>query len=86
MSETMRVALVDDDDDLRRATAQTLALAGFAVDAFAGAEAALAAIGADWPGVVVTDIRMPVIDGITLFERLHAREPNLMKIILTPRI
>ena len=83
MSETMRVALVDDDDDLRRATAQTLALAGFAVDAFAGAEAALAAIGADWPGVVVTDIRMPVIDGITLFERLHARDPALPVIFIT---
>ncbi|HZU64459.1 MAG TPA: response regulator, partial [Novosphingobium sp.] len=77
MTQTTRIALVDDDDDLRAAAAQTLALAGFTVDPLAGAEAALAAVGPDYPGIVVTDIRMPVVDGITLFHRLRAADGEL---------
>jgi two-component system C4-dicarboxylate transport response regulator DctD len=79
----MLVALVDDDDDLRHATAQTLSLAGMRVESFAGAQEALDAVDADWPGVVVTDIRMPVIDGITLFQQLNQRDPSLPVIFIT---
>ncbi len=42
MDTLMPVALIDDDKDLRRATAQTLELAGFSVSAYDGAKAALA--------------------------------------------
>ena len=52
---TAPVIFVDDDPDLRRATTQLLKLAGFAVQAFDGAEAALAAIDAGFEGAVVTD-------------------------------
>lgn len=81
--DAMLVALVDDDDDLRHATAQTLSLAGMRVESFAGAQEALDAVDADWPGVVVTDIRMPVIDGITLFQQLNQRDPSLPVIFIT---
>ena len=79
----IRVGLVDDDDDLRAATAQTLSLAGFAVDAFSGAEAALAVVRADWPGIVVTDVRMPRVDGITLFREVRRRDPELPVLLIT---
>ncbi|EJL30706.1 sigma-54 dependent transcriptional regulator [Novosphingobium sp. AP12] len=78
-----RVALVEDDDDLRVSTAQVLTLAGFAVEAFAAAEPALAAIDADWPGLVVTDVRMPHMSGIELLRALHERDPSLPVILVT---
>lgn len=82
-SEARRVALVEDDEDLRLSTAQVLKLGGFAVDAFAAAAPALAAIDADWPGLVVTDVRMPHMSGIEMFRTLHERDPELPVILVT---
>ncbi|MCE7796487.1 sigma-54 dependent transcriptional regulator [Sphingobium sufflavum] len=84
MSEGVRrVALVEDDDDLRASTAQLLTLAGFTVDSFPAAEPALAAIDEDYPGVVVTDVRMPHISGIELFRTLHVRDAELPVVLVT---
>ncbi len=77
------VALIDDDDDLRSALAQTLDLAGYRVVPFTGAEAALAAIDPAFPGVVVTDVRMPQIGGIELFRRLRECDPDLPVLLMT---
>lgn len=81
--DTVRVALIDDDDDLRASTAQLLSLAGFAVDAFPAAAPALVAIDADYPGVVVTDVRMPQMSGIELFRVLHDRDATLPIVLIT---
>ncbi|TVV74577.1 sigma-54-dependent transcriptional regulator [Sphingomonas solaris] len=78
-----RVALVEDDADMRAATAQLLALAGFTVDAFTAAQPALDAIDAAYAGVVVTDVRMPHMSGIELFHTLHARDATLPVILVT---
>lgn len=77
------VALVDDDEDMRAATAQLLSLNGFTVRSFADASTALTAIDDDFPGVVVTDVRMPGMSGIELFRTLHARDPELPVILIT---
>ncbi|MBP7000171.1 sigma-54 dependent transcriptional regulator [Amaricoccus sp.] len=77
------VILVEDDDDLRRATAQMLKLAGFAVTSFAAAEAALPAIDPDLAGPVVSDIRMPRMSGLQLFDRVRAIDPDLPVILVT---
>jgi two-component system C4-dicarboxylate transport response regulator DctD len=77
------VALVDDDKDLRRATAQTLELAGFAVSEFGCAKAALADLSSDFAGAVVTDIRMPEIDGLQLFATLKGMDADLPVILIT---
>jgi len=78
-----RVALVEDDEDLRASLRQMLNLAGFEVDAFPAAAPALAAVGQDWPGLVVTDVRMPHMSGIDLFRALHVRDPELPVILIT---
>ncbi len=77
------VILVDDDPDLRRALGQMLGLAGFEVRAFEGAEAALPALGPDFEGPLVTDIRMPRMDGLELFARVKAMDPDLPVILMT---
>ncbi|MBI0473937.1 sigma-54-dependent Fis family transcriptional regulator [Sphingomonas sp. MA1305] len=79
----LRVALVEDDEDLRASIAQTLRLAGFAVDAFAAAPPALAQLDADYPGILVTDVRMPLISGIELFATLRDRDATLPVILIT---
>lgn len=77
------VAVVDDDDDLRRALVQALELDGLAAVPFASGEAALAAITAEFPGIVLSDLRMPGMDGAALFTRLSALDPDLPVIVIT---
>lgn len=77
------VAFVDDDDALRAANVQSLLLAGLNVAPFASAAAVLEAIDADFPGVVVTDVRMPRIDGLELFRRLRQIDPEIPVILIT---
>jgi two-component system C4-dicarboxylate transport response regulator DctD len=77
------VAFVDDDDALRAANVQSLLLAGLDVAPFASAAAVLEAIDADFPGVVVTDVRMPRIDGLELFRRLRLIDPEIPVILIT---
>src|ERR1700709_827087 len=77
------IAFVDDDDDLRNANCQTLELAGFKVVPFADAMTALNVLTPEFPGVVVSDIRMPHIDGLELFRRLRDIDPNLPVILIT---
>jgi two-component system C4-dicarboxylate transport response regulator DctD len=79
----LRVALVEDDPPLRDATVQTLAIEGAEVVAFPDARAALAALDADFAGVVVSDVRMPGIDGIAFFARLREIDSDLPVILMT---
>jgi two-component system C4-dicarboxylate transport response regulator DctD len=83
MSESSPVFLIDDDNDLLRATKQTLELAGFGVSAFSAASEALHALKADFAGVVVSDIRMPQMDGQQLFARIKALDADLPVILVT---
>ncbi len=77
------IALIDDDEDLRTATAQLLMVHGFDVRVFANAETALADIDGNYPGIVITDVRMPGMTGIELFDILHDRDPDLPVILIT---
>lgn len=77
------IAFIDDDDDLREANVQTLQLAGFEVRAFASAEDALHVVDRAFAGVVVSDIRMPRMDGRQLYRRLKEQDPDLPVILVT---
>tara|TARA_R110002167_G_scaffold17426_17_gene66562 strand:- start:9473 stop:10837 length:1365 start_codon:yes stop_codon:yes gene_type:complete len=78
-----RVIVVDDDDDFRIALMERLELADFQVSGFTSAEAALRGIEADFPGVIVSDLRMPGLDGRQLMARLHAIDEDLPVIMIT---
>ncbi|MEI4469966.1 sigma-54-dependent transcriptional regulator [Frigidibacter sp. MR17.24] len=81
--EARRILLVDDEADMRLSTAQALDLAGFEVEDFGGAEPVLDLVSFGFAGVVVTDIRMPGIDGLTLMNRIHEIDPDLPVILVT---
>lgn len=83
MTDAPLVRLVDDDPDLLEAQAQGLHLAGFRAETFTDAASALDGLGRDWPGVVLSDVRMPGMDGFQLFQRIHALDPDLPVILLT---
>jgi len=83
MSDTLRVLLVDDDTVLRQALAQSFELAGIDVEPHGDPLAALARIDADFPGMVVSDIRMPGIDGIELARRVAAIDSEIPVILMT---
>ncbi|TGV50622.1 response regulator, partial [bacterium M00.F.Ca.ET.141.01.1.1] len=72
-----REIVIDDYSDLLKATRQTLELVGFAVSAHAVAKEALAALDKSFAGVVVSDIRMPEIDGLQLFDRVLQLDPDI---------
>jgi two-component system C4-dicarboxylate transport response regulator DctD len=78
-----RVALVDDDDAFRLALAERLELDGLTVTSFSSAEAALKSVNDRFGGVVVTDLRMPGMDGRQLVERLIALDPDLPVVMMT---
>ena len=83
MSEKTKVAIIDDEADMRESVAQWMQLSGFEPVAFEAAEPALKVLGADFPGIVVSDIRMPGIDGMALLRRLQSIDPGLPVILMT---
>jgi two-component system C4-dicarboxylate transport response regulator DctD len=78
-----QVILVEDEAALRLATSQTLELGGFSVRACASAEEALALLRADYPGVVVTDVRLPGRSGLELLTQVAALDAGLPVIVVT---
>ena len=66
-----RILLIDDEADMRLSTAQALDLEGFQVEDVADAQSALDRVGFGFAGVVITDIRMPGMDGMTLMRRIR---------------
>lgn len=83
LDPTVQVLLIDDDPHLRQALSQTLDLAGLKVASLGDAKGVADALDPDWPGVVVSDIRMPGIDGLELLRQLHARDPQLPVLLIT---
>jgi two-component system C4-dicarboxylate transport response regulator DctD len=78
-----RVILVDDEEDIRLATGQTLELEGCEVTTFARGDRALERIGREFDGILVSDIRMPVMDGLALLRAARERDPELPVILMT---
>ncbi len=79
----MKIAIVDDETDMRQSISQWLALSGFDTETFASADEALKSIGPNYPGIVVTDIRMPGMDGMAFLKRLMQADAQLPVIMIT---
>ena len=83
MARAMKVAIVDDEADMRQSISQWLALSGFETETYACAEDALRGIGSEFPGVVVSDIKMPGMDGMAFLKRLMSQDSALPVIMIT---
>ena len=81
MAERLQVHVVDDDEAVLDSLKFLLESAGFAVRTHASASSFLAAAGEQGDGCVVTDVRMPEMDGLELQRRL-ARVGNPMPVIV----
>jgi two-component system C4-dicarboxylate transport response regulator DctD len=83
MGQSGRIMLVEDDDDLRLATTETLETAGFTVEAYDRAAPALDQLAADWPGVVLTDLRMPGLSGLGFLDCGRQKAPEVPFVVIT---
>ena len=78
-----RVWVVDDDKSIRWVLERALTRAGLKVELFASGDTLLDHLHNDTPDVVISDIRMPGIDGLALLDRINEQHPTLPVIITT---
>lgn len=83
MEHSDKIFVIDDDRSIRWVLEKALAAADLQVESFESGDSALRAIERAEPAVIVTDIRMPGIDGLALLERIRAAHPDLPVIIMT---
>ena len=80
---TSRVLVVDDEPRMAEVIAATLGRSGYDCEVCTAGAAALAALDERGADVVVTDWRMPDMDGLALMKAIHERRPNLPVILVT---
>jgi DNA-binding NtrC family response regulator len=78
-----KVAIIDDEKDIRESISQWLTLTGYETDVYPDADSALKIFGNGYPGVVISDIRMPGLDGMELLQRLTRLDPEIPVILIT---
>ena len=80
-----RVLVAEDDRSVRESLVMALELEGYDVEAVGDGEKALAAFAASAPDVVLLDVMMPFVDGLTVCRRLRARGTRVPILMLTAR-
>ncbi|MCG2578862.1 sigma-54 dependent transcriptional regulator [Dechloromonas sp. XY25] len=80
---SLPILVVEDDPSLREAIGDTLELAGRPYVAVGGGEEALAVLGTQAFSIVLSDVRMMPMDGITLLKEIRSRLPNLPVVLMT---
>lgn len=84
MNETTgQVILVDDEPAMRAATAQWLELDGYQVTCFDSAEQALRSLERTFDGVVISDVKMPRMDGLSFQQHVAALDAAIPVVLVT---
>lgn len=83
MPESLTVYVVEDDPSVRDSLSLMLGLGGYRVALYSDAESFLAALGADWTGCVLADLKLPGASGVELQAALRERGSTLPVIIMT---
>jgi two-component system C4-dicarboxylate transport response regulator DctD len=77
------VMVVDDESSIRSAVEQWLSLSGFEVQLFSRADECLAQLPRHFPGVILSDVRIPGMSGLDLLAEIQRRDADLPVILLT---
>ncbi len=83
MREETKIAIIDDDESIRKSLVRMLSTAGLEVLAFSSAHEFLASVGSQGVSCVVSDLRMPGVDGLEFQQALHASQPHLSVVFIT---
>ncbi|MFC3677941.1 sigma-54-dependent transcriptional regulator [Ferrovibrio xuzhouensis] len=83
MSAKPQVLFVDDEKAVRLSMRQWLELADFEVELHETAMAALERLNPEYPGIVISDVKLPQMDGLQFLERLRAIDPDLPVVLIT---
>ena len=83
MTEPLKILIIEDDPDVALGCEQALRLEGYAAECAASAEQGRRRLGADFPGIVVSDIRLPGQDGMSLLRDLQALDAELPVVLIT---
>ena len=83
MQQANHVWVVDDDKSIRWVLEKALTRSGIEVDVFTNGEALLEQLESNIPDVVISDIRMPGINGLDMLEKILVKHPKLPVIITT---
>ncbi len=83
MNTELRVLIIEDDPDVRLGCEQAMMLADIPVEGVGSAEEGFQRLGPGFPGVVVTDMRLPKADGMEVLRRSRQLDPDLPVIIIT---
>ena len=83
MLDKTPVIVIDDEEHVRKACAQSLDLAGFDPDTEESAEDALNYLSRGFPGVLITDVRLDGMDGLDLLSRVQALDEDIPVILIT---
>ncbi len=77
------IHVVEDDEDMRASLVELLEDSGYTVRGYSKAEELLARRGAIEPGCIVSDVRMPGMDGLTLLRRLRSGGSTIPLMLIT---
>lgn len=83
MAEQIKIAIVDDEQDMRESISQWLTLSGYQTVTYPSAVHALKEIDADFPGIIISDVRMPEIDGIQFLKKIQSMDNTIPMIMIT---
>ncbi|ACA15773.1 two component, sigma54 specific, transcriptional regulator, Fis family [Methylobacterium sp. 4-46] len=83
MADAIKVIVIEDDPAVRAGIEQALDLAGFDVRSFGSAEWVRSHLPGGFAGVVVTDVKLPGMDGLQLLKHLRDLDPKLPVIVIT---
>jgi len=83
MNQPEQVWIIDDDKSIRWVLEKALGKVRLSHASFTSATGILEQLESHQPDAIITDIRMPGMDGLALMERIHARHPGLPIIVMT---
>ncbi|MCB1860335.1 MAG: response regulator, partial [Gammaproteobacteria bacterium] len=83
MQRSHRIWVIDDDRSIRWVLEKALQKAGMEVTTYSNANGIMEALSREQPDAIVSDVRMPGIDGLSLLVSINEQYPNLPVIIMT---